>query len=212
MGKKLNTVFTRLLQNLEPTIPLYPIHSFFWKEKIKPLRGSKDYSDSNYFLRRLFVTSKNEAILLIEQAYAYQGTTVGDIYHYDDIGIFKLGVKGDLIWTSKIKKEHAWHGTNKFLSFYSTLKNDRLFLFYNGNYINIEGRDNFLKGNDAALLCTTVESDGSFQRNVVSYYAEEYPVVAIPRLSNRSEFKGVLLYSVAPGNVKRQKFTNVTLN
>lgn len=180
------------------------------EQKIKALGGQKQYVDGNYYLRNLHVTSENESSLIIEQAYVFKDQYMGDMYYYDNIGVFKLDPLGNLLWTSKIIKEHT--GRREYLSFYSVEKNNRIFLFYNGTYINIEGKPDFLRANDAALLCTVVEPDGNYQRSVVNHYTEEYPTVAIPTLSNYSEKKGVIIFSRAQGNVKRQKFTWVTLN
>lgn len=130
----------------------------------------------------------------------------------DDIAIFKFDHTGALLWSNKIEKQLEWPGVSSYISLYAKYQKNKLFLFYNGNYLNIEGNGDFLGKKDSALLCTVVEDNGDFQRQVIHHYTGEYPNVTIPFLSHYSDKYGVLLYSCAPLNAKRQKFTRVTLN
>lgn len=187
------------------------------------IRFKKRNADSNYMAKNIITTSENELLLITEQNFAVESqssvptgtnqfmSTGGKVYYSGDIVVFKMNFSGELIWTEKIVKQQEWGGTADYLSFYPAYKNNKLFLFYNGTYLNIETVGIFLGKKDSALMCTIVQSDGSYQRNVVTHYTEEYPNVTLPFLSNYSEKHGVFLYSRAPGNIKRQKFTNITL-
>lgn len=188
------------------------------------LRNKKREADSNYQIKDFFINDRNEVIIVAEQNFFFENNVPitngqgimmmanGREYYSSDIAVIKVNGKGELIWHSNIIKRHQWQGSKELLSHYSVFKNNRLFLFYNGNYLNLENRfTNFLKENDAAFICTIVEDNGSFQRNVLSYYTEEYPNVVLPSLSNYNEKYGAVIYHRAPGNVKRQKFTQVLL-
>ena len=184
-------------------------------------RNKKREADSNYQIKDLFLNDNNETILIAEQNFFTENSapitngqgaitpTLGrKMFYSNDIAVFKMSKEGDFLWHSKIMKRQQWGGDISVLSFYPTFKNNTLFLFYNGNYINIENPGaNFLTKNDAALMCTVINADGTFQRNVVTYYTEEYPNVVLPRLCNYKEDIGAVLYHRAPGNLKRQKFT-----
>lgn len=188
------------------------------------LRNKKREADSNYQIKDFFVNDKNEIILVAEQNFFFESSmpitngqglmiiTNGREYYSSDIAVIKVSNEGELIWLSKIIKRHQWQGNKDLLSYYPVFKNNKLFLFYNGNYLNLENRfTNFLKESDAAFICTVVGDNGSFQRNVLSYYTEEYPNVVLPSLSNYNKNYGAIIYHRAPGNVKRQKFTQVLL-
>jgi len=129
----------------------------------------------------------------------------------DDIAVFKFDESGNLLWSTKVEKQQQWPTYTMYITFYPIYKNDKLYLFYNGNFINIEGDGDFLGKKDSALLCTIVKDNGQVQRNIISYYTQEYPVVGIPSLSNYSNTSDVLLYYKAPENHKRHKFTRVHL-
>ena len=202
------------------------------EEKLSSVQFTIGYkqrtADSNYFVKNLISNDENDLILTAEQNFAIEhnsstgfgpngtmgmGVGLGGKTHYSgDIVVFKMTFSGELLWTKKIIKQQEWGGTTDYLSFFQTYKNNKLFLFYNGNYLNIESGGNFLGKKDSALMCTIVQSDGSYQRNVIAHYTEEYPNVSIPSYSNYTDTNGVFIYSRAPGNIKRQKFTNITLN
>jgi len=188
------------------------------------LRNKKREADSNYQIEDFFVNNKNEVTIVAEQNFFFESNvpitngqgliimTNGKEYYSSDIVVIKVNSEGELIWHSKIIKRQQWIGSKNILSHFSVYKNNKLFLFYNGNYLNLENRyTNFLKENDAAFICTVVEDDGYFQRNVISYYTEEYPNVVLPSLSNHNNTYGAILYHRALGNLKRQKFTQVLL-
>lgn len=228
--------------------PEYLVDKTNRSDKTKDKKKRKE--DSFYVPKKLFITNKNEVILLTEQnslvqssgggftyglpdasgmptilpfpIYRFQSESthdLGDSHDKDfglhlrnDIAIFKFDNTGEILWSNKIEKQQEWQGTSSYISLYVKYQNNKLFLFYNGNYLNIEGNGDFLGKKDSALLCTVVKDNGNYQRQVIHRYIGEYPNVTMPFLSHYSDKYGVLLYSRAPLNVKRQKFTRVTLN
>ncbi|GAB5475600.1 MAG: hypothetical protein Mars2KO_36990 [Maribacter sp.] len=142
----------------------------------------------------------------------YSQSEGSGIHFRNDIAVFKFNENGELLWSNKIEKQQEWPETSKYISLYSKFVNDKLFLIYNGNYLNIEGSGDFLGKKDSALLCTVVEENGNYRRQIIHYYTAEYPNVTMPYLTHYSEKYGFLLHSRAPLNIKRQKFTRVTLN
>lgn len=247
---KKETVFEKRL-SMPRSFYKHPEHIDVTKVPERARDRKKRQEDSNYVPRKLFLTDKDELILLTEQNSYIESSGGGfmhgapnefgampimtplPIYRFqldntydsgenhdnrlglhlrDDIAIFKFDEGGDLIWSNKVEKQQEWAGTTKYISLFSKYYNNKLFLFYNGNYLNIEGNGDFLDKNDSALLCTVIQENGNYQRQVIHHYTKEYPTVTMPYLSHYADQYGVLLHSRAPLNVKRQKFTRVIIN
>ncbi|MEM1336484.1 MAG: hypothetical protein AAGF96_01980 [Bacteroidota bacterium] len=183
-------------------------------------QNKKWLADGNYKIKEIFSNQQDETIIVSEQEFYTQNLasspvaaliTPNNNFYSKDIVVFKISKDGQLLWHSKVIKNQEW-GSNDILSYYPVFKNNTLFLFYNGNYINPEssGR-NFLNEHDSALLCTIIGENGGIQQRILEYYTEEYPNVILPSLSHYNKELGAILYHRAPGNLKRQKFTQVEL-
>ena len=181
-------------------------------------QNKKWLADGNYILKDIFSNQAQETIVVAEQEFYTQNVSpnaVGALmtpaknFYSKDIVIFKLDKDGQLLWHTKIVKNQEW-GDNTILSYYPVFKNNTLYLFYNGNYINPEVAErNFLNEQDAALICSVVNGDGSVYPKILEYYTEEYPNVILPASTSYKETMGAILFHRAPGNLKRQKFTQV---
>ena len=104
----------------------------------------------NICFKKVFFTPDDEIILNAEENYTtystggfgvggFGNTTVGGnrsmiYYNYDDIITAKLSTAGDLLWARNInKKQSSSNDENSFLSYTSTISNDKTYFFINSN-------------------------------------------------------------------------------
>ncbi|MGD1947611.1 MAG: hypothetical protein ACFB0A_15420 [Croceivirga sp.] len=129
-------------------------------------RNKKKDADRNYVLKELYTSDNNDLLIVAEQNFINennvpitngQGMLIPSIgtktFYSNDITVLKVDKEGNLMWNSKIIKRQQWGGNPSILSYFPVFKNNKLFLFYNGNYLNLENSgSNFIDKNDAALI------------------------------------------------------------
>ncbi|TCK69210.1 hypothetical protein DFQ05_0730 [Winogradskyella wandonensis] len=172
--------------------------------------GKRD--NQNYILKSVKVMDNNELLVLAEQTRTYS-YNYSITYYHENVAAMRIGNDGKLIWANKIAKNQTRGNVPIYSSFYSTKRDDKVLLFYNGNADNVGLRKgkpaNAFNTQNMAFMCTMIGSDGSYQRQKLFTKDGLGGVTIRPGLYNWEDENTLVLFGQDVDNLKNQRFIKV---
>ena len=176
-------------------------------------QGKKD--NQNYILETIKVLDNNELMVIAEQQHSYS-YNYSITYYHQNLATMRIGADGKLKWANKIGKNQTRGNVDIYNSFYSTKKDDKVLLFYNGNRDNIGvkkgGIKNAFNSENIAFMYTTIDMDGNYQRHKLFTKADLGGVTIRPGLYNWEDDNTLVLFGQDVDNLKNQRFIRVRFN
>ncbi len=150
------------------------------KAKKKADRKDEDLELPNYKLDEMIQTADGGMVLVAEEYRSYTvctttryGTTCNTHYIYNDIIAVNISPEGNIEWAVKVPKRQHTVNDDRYSSYVSHVKGDKLYLIFNDSGENLflpkgEKYHQFeLKGDDALVTICTIDGDGTLHREAL---------------------------------------------
>ncbi|WP_339918099.1 hypothetical protein [Yeosuana marina] len=166
----------------------------------------------NYILKNTIKLDNDELLVLAEQnrSFTYNYVTT---YYSDNIAAIKLDNQGNVIWSNKIGKRNEKANVYIYNSFFPILKNDAIYLFYNGNSKNLNHKTGFIANSfgsdESVFLSTKIDAEGNYTRHILCTKEELEGVTIRPSLYNWIDDNTLLMFGQDIDNLKNQRFIKV---
>ena len=180
------------------------------KEMAKFNDGKRE--DQNYILKQTIKLDNDELLVLAEQTWSFTYNYVTTYFNHD-IAMIKLDKEGNMIWSNKIGKRNDKTNVSIYNSYFPVIKDHDLYLFYNGNSKNLNHKTGFIANSfgsyDGVFMCTKVDTNGTYKRQVLSTKQDLEGVTIRPRLYNWIDENTILMFGQDIDNLKNQRFVKV---
>lgn len=184
------------------------------KKKVKAVskynEGKRE--NPNFILKNIIKLKNDELLVLAEQnrIFTYNYATT---YYSDNIAAIKLNNKGEIIWSTQIGKKNEKANVNIYNSFFPVKRNEDVYLFYNCNLANLNHKTGIIANSfgsfNSVFLRTKIDSNGNYQRQILSTKEELEGITIRPRLYNWIDENTLLMFGQDVDNLKNQRFIKI---